>query len=60
LSNDANLDTVFVQDGPHLIGWKVDIGLPVITHHKAVTVAVTRYGAFNFCHQAAVLIHFIC
>jgi hypothetical protein len=49
-----------VQDGPHLIGWKVDIGLPVITHHKAVTVAVTRDGAFNFCHQAAVLIHFIC
>ena len=60
LSNDANLDTVFVQDGPHLIGWKVDVGLSVITHHKAVTVAVTRDGAFNFCHQAAVLIHFIC
>ena len=52
-THDACLDAVLVQHGPHLVGWQVDVGLAVITHHETMAIAMSADGSFEFFQQAA-------
>jgi hypothetical protein len=41
-----------VQDRPHFVGGKVDVGLSVVALHETVAVTVARYRSLKFGQQA--------
>jgi len=41
-----------MQHGTHFVRGQVNVGLAVITLHKAVTISVARNGALELCEEA--------
>jgi len=54
----ADLDAVLVQHGTHFIGRQVDVRLTVITHQKAMAIAMALNLSFDFFQHPAGWSHF--
>ena len=51
VAHDARAHAVAVQHRAHLLLGKVDVGLAIVAHEKAVAVAVALHRALDFAHQ---------
>ena len=52
MAHDAYLDAVFVQHGAHFVGRQIHIGLAIVAHDKAVTIAVAGNSALEFSEES--------
>jgi hypothetical protein len=52
-ARDPRNHTVSVNDGAHLVGWQIDIGLAIITLDKAMSISMPFDSSFEGFEQTS-------